>query len=413
MKTRNFSLFSLYFVIFMDNFGFAILFSILGPLILLPEYGVIGSGISEGMKNAILAISYGVFPLTQFFGAPIIGDIADHYGRKKALYITTLGVTIGYFLSALGVFYHSIALIIISRFLSGFFAGNLTVCLAAIADLSKDPTVRAKNFSNVTALFGISWVLSMVIGGYFSNPDFLKAGGPILGFLITGFLSLVNFFAIWFYFKESSTKKEHYRFTLLGGIKNIIHVAELKRVRLLFVAYLFWVVGWGISIQWFPPYSIEKYDVSVADITLWMIVLGIAWIVGSSLLNRWLLKKFNSLVIANIGIILLVLFILAAALIKQYILFALFYSMAALFSALAMSNIMNLISTGVAMNIQGKTMGLSQSMMALGWIIAAIIAVALNRHDIGFIYYLSAILLIVPVVILFGKFVRSSYTPSD
>ncbi len=393
----------------MDNFGFAMLFSILGPLLLLPEYGVVGSGMAEGTRNALLAITYGVFPLAQFFGAPIVGDIADHFGRKKALYITTLGVTFGYFLSALAVFCHSITLLVISRLISGFFAGNLSICLAGIADLSKDPILRAKNFSNVTTLFGLSWVISMIIGGYFSDPDFFHAGGPMLGFLITGVLAFINFLTVCVCFRETSTTKDNYRFSFLGGIKNILHVAELKSVRLLFIAYLFWVVGWGMSIQWFPPYSIEEYHVSVANITTWMIILGIAWIAGSSGLNRWLLKKLDSLVIANIGIIVVTILILAATSMKYYFFFALLYSSAALFSALTMSNTMNLISTGVPMNVQGKTMGLSQSMMALGWIISALIAVTLNRHDIGFMYYIAVIVLVVPVVILFGKFVRRSH----
>jgi len=92
MSSERKELFPIFFVVFMDNFGFSMLFTLLAPLLLLPEYGMDVAHLSLWVRNVLLAITFGVFPLTQFFGSPIIGDFADHFGRKKALYITVLKI---------------------------------------------------------------------------------------------------------------------------------------------------------------------------------------------------------------------------------------------------------------------------------------------------------------------------------
>lgn len=404
MRAKNWSFLPIYFVIFMDNFGFSMLFCILGPLLLLPDYAMISSVTSIEAKNSLLAIVYGVFPLTQFFGAPLIGDFADHFGRRKALFITIAGVTIGYFLSAFAIFIHSISLLIVSRLLSGFFAGNLSLCLAAIADLSPDEKSRARNYSNVTTIFGFSWILAMIIGGYLANPRLIGTIGPVLAFLVTGGLSVLSYVAVWWYFQETFTKNRDFKFDFWHGVRNIIQVAELKAIRWIFLAYFLWVVGWGMSIQWYPPYSIEVYQVSVNNITTWMIVLGCTWILGSSGVNRFLLRKFDSLQLATIGIIITTFLVFVAQWMSQHFFFSLLYALAGITSAFTMSNTVNLISISASADIQGKTMGLSQSVMSLGWIVSSIVAAILNREDIGAMYIFCSLMLFFSLLLIVGRF---------
>lgn len=384
------------------------LFSILGPLVLLPEYQMVSSTVSVGMKNMSLAIIYGAFPLTQFFGAPLIGDFADHFGRKKALFVTIGGVTIGYFLSAFAIFIHSIPLLIVSRLLSGFFAGNLSLCLAAIADLSPDETSRAKNYATVTTLFGMSWILAMVTGGYFANPDLFGGFGPILAFVIIGGLSMLSYLAVWVYFQETFTRNRDFRFEFWQGVKNIVEVAELKLVRWIFLAYFFWTIGWGLSIQWYPPYSMEIFHASINQITIWMIVLGCTWVFGSSIINRLLLRRIRSLSLAVLGVICTTALVFAAQLVQTYDLFSFLYVTAAITSAFTMSNTVNQISISAPEDVQGKTMGLSQSVMSLGWIVGSIVAAILNRESIGSIYIFCSLMLFCALLILVGRFIHTS-----
>ena len=97
------SLLPVYFVLFIDNFAFAVIFAIFGPLFIDPSYGMVTAEMSSLSKNLLLGVALGLFPLGQFIGAPFLGDIADRFGRKKAFYITITGLIIGFILSGFSV----------------------------------------------------------------------------------------------------------------------------------------------------------------------------------------------------------------------------------------------------------------------------------------------------------------------
>ena len=137
-----------------------------------------------------------------------------------------------------------------------------------------------------------------------------------------------------------------------------------------------------------------------------MIILGITWILGSSIVNFWLLRRYDSLSIANIGIICTTFLVFLAQFMSLHGLFSMFYSLAAIFSAFTMSNTMNLISISAPADVQGKTMGLSQSTMSLGWIVSSIVAAVLNRSDIGFMYVFCAIMLFIAFLLLGWLFIH-------
>lgn len=159
------TLLPVYFVLFLDNFGFAVIFATFGPLFHNPEYGMVSAEMSAGLRNVMLAYSFIVFPLGQFFGSPFLGDIADQFGRKKAFYITIGGTTLGHIFTGIFISTNSFFLLILSRLLTGFFAGNLSICLASIADLSPDERSRSKNFAMIVIVTGISWMIAMLMGG--------------------------------------------------------------------------------------------------------------------------------------------------------------------------------------------------------------------------------------------------------
>lgn len=381
MKDTRKTLFSVYFVIFLDNFGFSLLFALLGPLILLPSYGLVGPEASTHVKEILLALVYAVFPLTQFFGSPILGDLADQFGRKKVFYLTIGGGVVGYLLSGVAIALHSISFLLFARLLTGFFAGNLSIALASLADLSPTVALRAKNYGKVSALLGISWVLAMIVGGYLADPEVLGVHGPALVFLFTGLLSIVNFLAIAKWFHETHERKGAFRLDLLGGVRHALAALKLREVRLYYAVYFFWILGWGMTIQWFSPYSIQHYHPTILVITAAMVLFGIAWTIGGSWVNTLLLKRFSSLQLVLGGLLLSALLILLCGMGESYLLFSLVYSAGSLVSAFTMSNAMNLISTSASAAIQGKIMGISQSVMACGWIVNGLLALLLPNME--------------------------------
>ena len=375
----------------------------LGPILLKTEYGMMAASISVHLKNAILALVFGIFPLAQFFSAPLIGDFADIYGRKKGFYLSLLGMTVGFTISAWAIFDHNIVLFFFSRLLTGLFAGNMGICMASIADLSPDESVRGKNFSTVTALFGISWVAAMVVGGYVATPKVLGSFGPVFAFLFTALLTLINFFLILLMFKDTAPKSGVKSFRFWKGVENIKEMLHLKGSKLYFFVYFLWSLGWVIAVQWYPPYSIEVYQASVASFTNWYIVMGVLWILGAFFTKYTLFSKYKSVNIGLFGFGSMTVCLFLMQSMGTFALFSLFFVLGAFFSPLAMGSSLNLISLSASENVQGKIMGISQSLQSISFVFVSAIAFLVSIDALSILFYFAAVISLAGFILLFYK----------
>jgi DHA1 family tetracycline resistance protein-like MFS transporter len=194
---QNRKLLPLFSVVFVDMLGFGLI------LPLLPYIAA-----NWGATPAMIGLIGAAYPLGQFIGAPLVGRFSDRFGRKPLLLFSIAGT----FLSLLMLgFAHSIAVIMISRFLDGLTGGNITVAQAYIADVT-DEQSRAKSMGMIGAAFGLGFILGPASGGFLSQwgyavPAFVSAG-----------LSLMNLILISFLLPESLPKE-----------KRVHHLSEVKR----------------------------------------------------------------------------------------------------------------------------------------------------------------------------------------
>lgn len=409
-STARKSFFSILFVAAMDNFGFAIVFSLFGTLLFSPDYSFLPPNAGDGIRNLYLGILFAAYPLTQLIGAPMIGDFADIRGRKKALNISVLGSVVGFALSAFAVTTYSLSFLIISRLISGFFGGNLSVCLTSIADLSPTEKIRARNFGIMTVVWPVSWTLAMLTAGYLSTEDYGAFFGPSIPFWVTAFLFFLSFIAILFFYEETHTADSTKKFDLIKGLGNISHAFTLKQVRPYLLAIFAWTLGWGLSTEWFGAYSILEFKASQLDISWGLIIQGVFWMLGGVLFNPLLVKRFHSLTIAIIGFGATGLLLITAGLFSSYWLFALFYFSSASFSAFAFSNGMNLCSLHAPSNAQGTVMGVSQSMMSLAWTIVPFCGAFMGANGAHWFYPIAGIFLLLGLSILLFQFSKREST---
>lgn len=403
LKDRRKNLFSVLFVACLDNFGFGLVFVMFAPLILNPMYGIVGSDVSLGTKNLILGLLFVAFPLTQFFGAPLLGDIADRFGRKLAFYLTIIGITLGYLLSGAAIAGHSLIWLFISRLISGFCAGNLSICLAAIADLSLNEKTRARNFGYVSVVWGFSWPIAMLVGGYLSDPTISPYFNPSLPFYLTAVFSLFSLILIKTMFHETHKRKGTHKLDLIKGIHNVMQALHLANLRRYFMVVLLWTLGWGLSVQWYGVFSIEKYRITQEAISWGLIVQGLLWTLGGSFLNPLLLKRYTTKTACLIGLSWTVLFLVMSSFASTFILFTTLYAVSAIGASFALSNALNLVSIAAPQAIQGKAMGLSQSMMSLSWVLVPIAGSVLGNLNVNLFYPIAAVLLLFAWILLIAK----------
>lgn len=397
------TLFASYFIIALDNFGFGLVFVLFAPLILDPSYGMVAASTSAGTKNFLLALLFIGFPLTQFIGAPLFGDLADNFGRKRSLYLTILGTIIGYVLSGVAIVYHSLAWLFVSRLITGFFSGNLSLCLASVADLSPDEKVRAKNYGIVTVVLGVSWPIAMLVAGYMSDPSISPWFSPQMPFWITALLSLLGLIVIKYFFTETHPGKQKIRINILKSLIEVKNAIKIKRVRPFLLVIFFWTFGWILSVQWYAAYSIERFNTSPGHIAWGLVIQGIFWVFGGAIINPLLHRKFNSLQVAIFAFCNTVIFLALCYIPSHFLYFSILYWIAALTSSVCMSNALNLISISSPLKIQGKAMGMGQSMISLGSIFVPILGGTLGNVELKIFYLISALLVLFGLVVLLFK----------
>jgi DHA1 family tetracycline resistance protein-like MFS transporter len=382
LEKRKRSLFPVLLTYFLDNFGLAIIFPIFTPLI-INSSSIISVATPLYERTVFLGLLIAAFPLAQFFGAPLIGQFSDRFGRKRAFFITILGVAIGYTFTSVSIMTVSLTGLFISRFFTGFFAGNLTLCLAAIADMSPDDESRAKNFGQIGAIGGLSFIIAIAFGGLLSDPRISAYFNPSFPFWITALLSFVNLICMILLFHETHSSAKKTGHNPFKGIHNIVVGLQIKELRVIYVVNFLFMFAWVASMQFLPSFLILDYKLEIGGVTLCLMAVGVLWSLTNLFINRILARSFfpgRTLLIALLATSLLLLFLLFS---HSLTLFLLFFLPAVCCASLCWTNGIATVSLKAPASIQGSILGINQSMGSVASMLSPILGgllMGINKH---------------------------------
>lgn len=75
----------LYAVIFLGFLGYALTITLFIPMLMDKSFALLPAGTTTSLRAMLSGLLLAMYPLGQFFGSPIIGNLSDHFGRKKVL----------------------------------------------------------------------------------------------------------------------------------------------------------------------------------------------------------------------------------------------------------------------------------------------------------------------------------------
>ena len=307
MKNKKFTILPIFFTVFLDLLGLGIIIPILPAVLLDPRSAVLPFSYDFSTRTLIYGFLIASYPLAQFFGAPILGTLADQKGRKKLLTISLLGTLIGYVLFALGIVYNNIYLLFIGRILDGFTGGNISIAQSAIADIST-PETKSRNFGLIGMAFGLGFIIGPYIGGKLADPSIVSWFTYATPFWLSVILTSINILLVLLYFPETlvnATKAT--KVSAFTGFRNIKKAFTYKDLRTMFLVGFLLTVGFNFFTQFFQVFLIGKFQFNQSKIGDLFAYMGLWIAVTQGAILRPLSKKYKPMSILSVSIILLAL----------------------------------------------------------------------------------------------------------
>jgi len=377
------SIFSIFFTFAIDALGATIVFPIFAPLFLESTQKLLGVDLPLSYKTIMLGVFLGVYPLMQFVLAPLLGEYSDHHGRKKALLLTTLLTFIGYGLGAWGIHSYSLMWILLSRLIMGVGAGNLSICLSTLSDLSLEERKKERYFSYGSAIGGFAFILGPFLGGKLSDSSVNGLFSAAFPMMVGALLGLTNVLFILFAFEETIKERSSKPFDFIKGIHNIQLVIKTKALYHPYLIYFFFLFSWNVIFLFVPAYVIQNFHLSNSGIGNVCALLGACWIFGTGVVYRILHHVVNPKVALFISFILFASIAPFVPCAYRLSAFLLLLGGCTIISGLIWPLCMGNISNAAPLNVQGKVMGFGQSIFSLTMMCASILGgFLLQAHSI-------------------------------
>lgn len=356
----------LFLVIFVVMAGFAALL----PSIM---YVLENLGTSQAAATPILAS----YSFAQFIVGPLWGRLSDRFGRRPMLLLTLAGSVLSYLY--LANFNANASFILVGFLLAGIWAGNTSVVLAAVADITTAEN-RAKGMGMVGAGIGLAFTVGPFLGAMIGGADAASAtiGAPSL---LSASLCALGFIVVLFRFKETLQSDENTH--LPERISRLEAFARIKSRPILLqicLMMLFFTVPLAMMESILSYFMETKFFWGPPNMGKLFLFIGLVlMIVQGGLIGR-LNKRFGERSLARAGVILmgsgLFGIVLAPTTVLIYVAVALTSAGTALFNTSTAS----LVSHRASASERGAVMGVFQSMQSLGRSTGPLIAGLLNQQ---------------------------------
>jgi MFS transporter, DHA1 family, tetracycline resistance protein len=242
----------LFIAVLVDSIGFGIILPVLPQLIMQ----LTGVGIDR-------AAGYGgwlafVYALMQFFCAPVLGNLSDHFGRRPVLLFALFALGCDYLIMG---FAPVLAWLFVGRAVAGVAGASFTPAYAYVADITA-PSQRAQKFGLMGAAFGIGFIVGPAIGGL------LGSFGARAPFFAAGCIALANTTFGYFALPESlpPASRRAFHWARANPLGTLAQMRRYPTVLLMLGAVFLWQLGHQVLPSTWAFFTISKFHWSSAEV---------------------------------------------------------------------------------------------------------------------------------------------------
>lgn len=357
-NNRNAAVGFIFITLLIDVIGFGIIIPVMPKLISTLKHIDISTASKYG---SLLMFAYA---FTQFFCAPLLGNLSDKYGRRPVLLFSLFGFGIDYLFLALAPTY---GWLFVGRVIAGITGASFTTGAAYIADIST-PANRAKNFGMIGAAFGLGFIIGPVLGGILGKI------GPRIPFYAAAALALVNWAYGYFVLPESLAKENRrpFEWKRANPVGSLLHLRKFPAISGLIVSILLvYIAAHAVMSNWsyFGMYRFQ-WDEKMVGISLG--VVGVLVGVVQAGLTRVLNPKLGNEKSVYIGLLLYSLGLLLFGIANQSWMMFVFLVPYCL-GGIAQPALQAVMAGHVPANQQGELQGALTSVMSLSAIIGPLL----------------------------------------
>lgn len=393
MLKGNKSLTTIFIIVFLNLMGFGIIIP------LLPYYaGTFGANATE------VGLLIAAYAAAQFLGSPVWGRFSDRYGRRPALMISVGCGVIGYIIFGLAT---SLTVIFLSRILSGFMGGNISVAQAYIADVT-DEKDRAKGLGLIGAAFGLGFITGPAIGGVLS-----MWGYPVPAYA-AAFLDFFNLIAIHFWLPESLTRQQMQMNHMSAGpsfsIRELYQTLTRPLVGALLNSQFIFSLAFAMFTTVFALFAQHRLKLDAQSTGYILAYVGLLIVIVQGGLIGKLTAFFNEGFLVFWSTALMAVTLLAWAFVEQVWTLLIVLIPLALASGVFRTVINSALSKAVSKEEIGGTMGISSSIDSLTRVIAPSAGgFVLGHYGSSAPGIASAILLLIFIPYAWRKFISNPH----
>jgi len=376
VKSTNRILLTVFFTIFLDLFGVGILIPIF-PLLIMPNSPFKTTPADWTMAHGFIMAGWlmASYPLAQFIFTPLLGQVADKFGRKPVLLLSIAGTVISYLLFAFAIHNKVVWLLFAARILDGVSGANIAAAQAIIGDVSTAKS-RAKNFGLVGVAVGFGFVLGPFFGGRLSDQNVISWFNPTTPFCFAALLSTINLFLVIFLLPETLAEKNLARLNLARPLHNLTKVFTQKHLTVPIIANFLFNAGFSAFTTFWGVILAYYFGCHQAQIGDFFAYVGIMIILAQGLVVRRLSGKVADYQVLNVSIIAVGICILAYYLVPAHQLWLVYYitPFLAVSVALTRSFNMSLLANISSSKTRGEVLGINSSFAALAQALPALLA---------------------------------------
>jgi len=262
-------------VVLIDSIGFGLILPVLPQLIMQLTHVSVDRAAGYGGWLSF------VYAVMQFFCAPVLGNLSDHFGRRPVILFALLALGCDYFIMGLAPV---IGWLFAGRMIAGCAGASFTPAYAYMADVTP-PERRAQSFGLMGAAFGIGFIVGPGIGGL------LGVFGPRAPFFVAGAIALANAAFGYLVLPESLPRasRRAFHWARANPVGTLRQMRRYPVVSVLLMALFLWQLGHQVLPSTWAFYTIYKFHWTIKQIGLSLTFVGALMAIAQGTLVRVLI----------------------------------------------------------------------------------------------------------------------------